>query len=207
MLNQNTHRLLVSISLTSICLGSLLGGCGDSNAAKGAKQGATVGAISGAVGGLVSGLIFGGDPVERAAQGAVYGGATGATAGAIHGGMQDKKVKKQKEDEWAKLREEIGADSFQGLTALAECRHVEALRYAALAQKADNPNYAVAGLWLEILTYADQRREAQARDLFPALVEKDWNIKSESQAETTMRDTLNKIMDLREDYGLPRVCS
>jgi hypothetical protein len=48
---------------------------------------------------------------------------------------------------------------------------------------------------------------ADARRLFPEVVQKDWDIKSESQAETTLQDTLNKLMDIREQYNLPRVCT
>ncbi|MFC1763862.1 hypothetical protein ACFL6U_17530 [Planctomycetota bacterium] len=206
MTNRQVHQIWIGISLFSLILGFATGGCGDSYAAKGARDGATVGAISGAVGGLVSGLVFGGDPVERAARGAVYGGTTGAVAGGIGGSRADKRVKEQQKDDLEQLRKEIGEDSFLGLTALAECRHEEALNYAGQAQKTDNPNYALAGLWLEILTYADQRHESQARKMFPKLVEMDWDIKSESQAEATMRDTLNELMDLREEYGLARVC-
>jgi len=58
-----------------------------------------------------------------------------------------------------------------------------------------------------VLSYADQGNESRARSLFPVVVETDWDIKSEAQAETTMRDTLNKLMDIREQYSLPRVCS
>ena len=60
---------------------------------------------------------------------------------------------------------------------------------------------------LEVLSYADQGNESQARNLFPEVVETDWDIKSESEAEATMRDTLNKLMDIREQYNLPRVCA
>lgn len=63
-----------------------------------------------------------------------------------------------------------------------------------------------AGLWLEVLNYADQRDETRARSLFPTLVEKDWDIKTESQAEETMRKSLNGLMDIRQEYNLPRVC-
>ena len=64
----------------------------------------------------------------------------------------------------------------------------------------------MAGLWLEVLSYADQREEAKARSLFPTLVEKDWDIGSESQAEEIMRKSLNELMDIRREHKLPRVC-
>ena len=179
----------------------------DSYAAKGAGKGATTGAVSGAVGGIFTALVFGGDPAEAAARGAVYGGAVGATAGAIAGSEADRQVKQQQEAQLAKLRQEIGDETFTGLEALADCRHDVSLQQAAKAQKSENPNYALAGLWLEVLTYADQKDESKARSLFPTLVKKDWDIKSEAQAEETMRKALNSLMDIREEYKLPRVCS
>lgn len=198
---------VVSVALVGLWLSLQMAGCAsDSHTAKGAQKGATTGAVAGAVGGLVGALVFGGDPLDRAARGAVYGGSTGAVVGAMAGSEADKRVKQQREAELAKLRQKIGDDAFEGLAALAWCRHDESLSQAAKAQQSDNPNYALAGLWLEILSYADQRDEAKARSLFPAVVEKDWNIKSESQAEEVMRKALSALMDIRQEFKLPRVC-
>jgi len=154
----------------------------------------------------VSALVFGGDPIDRAARGAVWGGTTGAVAGGMAGSQADKKLQQQREAELAKLRLKIGDDAFGCLEALADCQHDVSLQQAAKAQQSDNPNYALAGLWLEVLNYADRRDEAQARSLFPDLVKKDWDIKTESQAEETMRKALNALMDIRQEYKLPRVC-
>ncbi len=188
-------------------VGLQMAGCaGDSYTAKGAGKGATTGAVSGAVGGLVSALVFGGDPVERAARGAVYGGAVGATAGAMAGSQVDRQIQQQREAKLAMLRKEIGDGAFEGLEALADCRHDVSLRQAAKAQQSKNPNYALAGLWLEVLNYGDKRDEAKARSLFPTLVEKDWDIKSEANAEDIMRKALNELMNIRQEYNLPRAC-
>jgi hypothetical protein len=187
--------------------GFQMAGCAsDSYTAKGAARGAGSGAVAGAVGGLVSALVFGGDPVESAARGAVYAGAAGAAAGAMAGSQVDKQVQQQNEARLAMLRKEIGDDAFGGLEALADCQHNVSLLQAAKARQSKNPNYALAGLWLEVLNYGDQRDEAKARSLFPTLVEKDWDIKSESQAEDMMRKSLNALMDIRQEYNLPRVC-
>ncbi|MGB5517543.1 MAG: hypothetical protein WBO73_03635, partial [Gammaproteobacteria bacterium] len=88
-----------------------------------------------------------------------------------------------------------------------DCDHDVSLKQAELAHQSDNPNFSLAGLWLELLSYADRGDMADARRLFPEVVQKDWDIKSESQAETTLQDTLNKLMDIREQYNLPRVCT
>lgn len=202
-------RLFIPLLVLMIIgLVTQLTGCAsDSYAAKGATKGATTGAVSGAVGGIFTALVFGGDPAEAAARGAVYGGAVGGTAGAIAGSEADRQVKQRQEAQLAKLRQKIGDETFTGLEALADCRHDVSLRQATKAQQSENPNYALAGLWLEVLSYADQKDETKARSLFPTLVKKDWDIKSEAQAEEAMRKALNSLMDIREEYKLSRVCS
>ena len=191
---RHVRSLLFLFFLTS---GLVLSACGE-YAAKGAGTGATTGAVSGAVGGLVSALVFGGDPAQAAARGAVYGGAVGATAGAMAGAQVDSKVKEQRDATAEALRAKIGDDAFAGLAALADCEHEDALKQAALARQSENPNFSLAGLWLEVLAFADQGNEAQARDLFPDVVKQDWDIETATEAEATMRDTLNKLMDIRD---------
>jgi hypothetical protein len=209
MTHSRSNRLatLMRAALAVLALGLTLGGCAsDSHTAQGAARGAGSGAVAGAVGGLVGSLVFGGDVGRSVARGAVVGAAVGGTAGAISGSQRDKREAQAREAELDKLRQEIGQDAFDGLEALADCRHDVSLRQATKAQQSDNPNHALAGLWLEVLSYADQRDEAKARSLFPQLVEKDWDIKTETQAEETMRSALNTLMDIRQEYKLPRVC-
>jgi hypothetical protein len=200
-----THSTIKRL-LVMLILGLHLSACGE-YATKGAGSGATTGAASGAVGGLVSALVFGGDPVEAAARGAVYGGAVGATAGAMGGAQVDKQVAQQREATEEALRKQIGDDAFKGLQALADCDHDVSLRQAALARQSENPNFSLAGLWLQLLSYADKGDDISARELFPDVVKSDWDIKNETQAETTMRDSLIKLMDIREQYNMPRTCS
>jgi hypothetical protein len=196
----------MNLPLLALIIGTLLSACGE-YAAKGAGAGATTGAVSGAVGGLVSALVFGGDPAEAAARGAVYGGAVGATAGAMGGAQVDKKVEQQRQATEQALRTRIGDDAYEGLKALADCRHDVSLKQAELARQSENPNFSLAGLWLEVLSYADQGNESRARELFPDVVTTDWDIKTEAEAEAEMRKTLNQLMDIREQYNMPRVCS
>lgn len=169
-------------------------------------QGATMGAVVGGVGGLVTGLVFGGNVAESAARGAVYGASTGAAAGAMSGAMAESRQKEQQANEYEKLRSKIGEDAFSGLEALAQCKHDVALGYGRTAAKDANKDYALAGVWLQVLTLADSREEDQARALFPELVRQDDKISSEAQAEETMRGALQKLMDVREQNKLPRVC-
>jgi len=202
----HTARSRIIALLPALLLGLQISACGE-YAAKGAGSGATTGAVSGAVGGLVSALVFGGDPAEAAARGAVYGGAVGATAGAMSGAQVDSKIAQQREASVEALRKRIGDDAFKGLEALADCDHEVSLKQAGLARQSDNPNFSLAGLWLEVLSYADKGDDTEARKLFSDVVKQDWDIKSEAEAETTMRDTLIKLMDIREQYSMPRECS
>jgi hypothetical protein len=188
-----------------LSLGLLVTGCGE-HAAKGAGEGATVGAASGAVGGLVSALVFGGDPVEAAARGAVYGGAVGATAGAMSGSKVDAKIEEQRNARAEKIRAKIGDDTFKGLSALVTCDHQDALQDAVMAKQSNNPNFAVAGYWLEVLSYADQGNSDRTKELIPGVVEKDWNISSETEARTSLLQLQDKLMAIREEYKLPKKC-
>jgi len=190
------------------CLALSLGGCAaDSYAARGAAGGAKSGAVAGAVGGLVTSLVFGGDPLDAAARGAVYGGAVGATAGGMAGAEQDKAIAAQRQAELDRLKQQIGPDAFEGLSALADCRHAEALAMAEKARQSGNKDYSLAGLWLAVLTYGDSRRESEARGLYPDLISLDAEVGNATEAEETMRKGLTRLMDIREEYRLPRGCS
>ncbi len=196
---------MMKFPILAIALSLLLAGCGE-YAAKGAGEGATMGAASGAVGGLVSALIFGGDPAEAAARGAVYGGAVGATAGAMSGSKVDTKIEQQRKERADKIRSEIGDDAFKGLSALVTCDHADSLQFAAVSKQSTNPNFSVAGYWLEVLNYADQGKSDKTTELMPALVEKDWDVSSESIARTNLLQLQDKLIAIREEYKLPKNC-
>jgi hypothetical protein len=196
----------VTMGLAMALLAVIIAGC-ETHAGKGAAQGASSGAIAGAVGGAVTALVFGGDPVEAATRSAVWGASAGAATGAIAGSQVDKKTDQQKEAKFAKLRDEIGDENFAGLEALADCKHDQSLGAAKKGRQSKNPNFALAGLWLEILSYADKGQEPKARELFPILVKQDWNIESTAEAETKMREGTTALGNIREEYGRPRVCA
>ncbi len=190
--------------------------------AKRAGQGAATGAVVGAVGGLVTGLVFGGNVADSAARGAVWGASTGAVTGGMAGASETQAKKSQeaagtskqkqpskpeRDARIEKLKADLGEDAFNGLAALAECKHEVALGYGRTAAMSDDKNYALAGLWIQILTYADRKEEAKARALFPDLTAKSPDYKSEAQAEEKMRESLQELMDIRGEYDLPKVCS
>ena len=172
-----------------------------------AAQGAGRGAAAGAVGGMLSAVIFGGDPVEAAARGAVWGGSAGAVSGAIQGSQVDaQKAAREEQAEIARVRGEIGNDSFEGLTALVDCKHQIALGYAKQAQGARNRDHALAGLWLEVISYADRGDQTQARALFPKVIEQDPHVSSNDRASKTLGEALQGLTDIRKHYGLRTKC-
>jgi hypothetical protein len=212
-MKSNRIRKVIEIRMIAIlCLVSLTA-C-STHSAKKAGEGATMGAVVGAAGGMVSALVFGGNVGEAAARGAVWGGTTGAVAGGITGAQQDQVVKAQQEQakkaqqekSIEKLKKELGEDAFNGLAALTKCKHEVALGYARTAAKSDNKDHALAGLWLEVLAYADKKEEDKARQLFPDLIAKDSKISVEAHAEETMRKALQRLMDIRGEYNLPKTC-
>jgi hypothetical protein len=208
------HRHLVTPALAIILAGMfmLVSGCStDSNAAKGAGQGATTGALAGAASGVVGALIFGGDVGDAAARGAVYGATSGAVVGGMSGAKADQAQAAQEaqtqEAQVEKLKKEIGPDAFDGVVALVECKYGVALANADVAKTSHTSDYALAGLWVETLTYADQQDEPKARANFPEIVQKDKKMKSDADAEAAMRNAVQDIMKIRSDYDLPEVCS
>ena len=203
MLSKYSRATVVRLLVVGCVL--IIGAC-SSQTGQRAGQGAATGAVAGAAGGVVSALIFGGDVGEAAARGAAWGGSMGAVGGAISGAQQDSAMKKQQEDAVAKLKLKLGDDAFNGLVALTNCKHDVAASHANTAKNLDNPEYALAGQWLEVLTLADQRQEDKARALFPALIEKDPEIDSEAKAEESMRKALQGLMKIRAENNLPQTC-
>ncbi len=204
-MNSIRKRFVIRIALPAVLTILLTISC-STRSGQMAGRGAATGAAAGAVGGLISALVFGGDPAEAAARGAVYGGSVGAVSGAVAGAQADQAQKQSRDAKLEQLKKKIGEDAFGGLEALADCKHEVAQGYARTAAKSGNKDHALAGLWLEVLTYGDSRQESQARALFPDLIAKDGQIRSEAQAEETMRKALLALMDIREQYKMPRVC-
>ena len=207
-----------SIKTTNI-IGALLvmgavlcsSGCAsDSYAAKGATRGAGTGALAGAVGAAATALVFGGNVGDAAARGAVYGGTSGAVAGGMSGAQVDKQVAAQEQAEYERrvqaFREKIGTDAFNGFVALAECKHEIALANAREARKSRNQDFALAGLWIEVLTEADRGDNEAAAGMLPVLVDQDRNIKDVAAAQARLDDALSGIGEIRVRYDLPASC-
>lgn len=178
---------------------ALLSGCSGTQTAEGAKSGAASGALGGAVAGAVGSLIFGGNPVSGAASGAAMGAASGAAVGAAHGASRDKADEKR-------YVAELGQYNYDGFVALANCKYDDALALAAKGQQYKDRYHAVAGLWLEAITYADQTRYDEAEKLYPALEKNDPDLLDRSDTERTLKDGVRQIRNIRVDYGREPQC-
>jgi uncharacterized protein YcfJ len=184
-------------------------GC-SSNQKQGAAKGGTTGAVAGAAAGAVSALIFGGNVGEAAAKGAVWAGTAGAVSGSIAGTEQDRREAEAQQAEAERklrqLREKIGQDAFEGLGALADCKHAVALAYADTGATSNNPDFATASVWLRAITYLDSGQEDRAHALYPELVERDERTDTVEKAHEQAMVVLETVHDFREKYDRPRTC-
>lgn len=184
---------------------TLLAACATKTGQQAGKT-AGIGALAGAAGGILSAAIFGGNVGSAMARGAALGAGSGAMVGAIAGSQEDEKAAGTPEAKAARLKKDIGDDAFNGLNAIVDCDYSVALADAEKAKASGNNEYAVAGLWVEALTYFDSREEAKARALYPAIFKKDKHVSTQQQAEEHMRKGLDQIMQAREKRNKPRVC-
>ncbi len=131
--------------------------------------------------------------------------------GGISGAEADKRVAEQERAEYERrvqeFRDEIGPDAFNGFVALAECKHEVALANAREAQKSKNRDFALAGLWVEVLTEADRQQTDAAAALLPDIVDKDREISDTAVAQARLDEALGEIGEIRNQYDLPASCS
>ena len=197
-------HLLLALALAGLTLGCT------SNQKAGAAKGGTRGAVAGAAAGVVGALIFGDDVGDAAARGAVWAGTAGAVSGAMAGTDADRREaeqeRKQAEKKLRELRKRIGEDAFNGLAALADCKHEVALAYASTAARSENAAYAEAAIWLRAMTYVETGQEGQAAELYPELVEKDEHAKDVDDVRERVMHALETVRDYREKEGRPRFC-
>ena len=192
--------ILVAVFLSTGCAG----------AGEGAVKGAGAGALAGAASGLVSALVWGGDPGEYMARGATAGATIGAIGGAVEGSnkAQAKKDNKtaQKQRELEQFRRDIGNDAFDAIVALAECKQEVASANARVAATSTNSNHALAGLWVQALTYEDVSDESGLLAITPEIIRWDREINSQSQFDRELKNTYQDLIDIRAEYALPLSC-
>lgn len=187
---------------------ALLAGC--AGAGQGAMEGAAGGALAGAAGGLVSALVWGGDPGEHMARGATAGAAVGAVGGAVQGSQRAKAEKDykaaQEQQEIEQFRRDIGNDAFDAVVALAECRQEVAIANAKVAANATNANHALAGLWVQALTFEDQGDQASLDAITPEIIQWDRGINDADHFNRELKSGYQDLIDIRAEYALPLSC-
>jgi hypothetical protein len=207
-MNGNTNFLRLQRVGAAALTAALLAGC--AGAGEGAVKGAAGGALAGAASGLVSALVWGGDPGEHMARGATAGATIGAIGGAVEGSSRARAQKEreaaQEQREIEQIRREIGRDAFDGVVALAECRHEVALANASEATRSTNSNHALAGLWVQALTYADQRNTAGLDAIEPEVIRWDRGIDDGMQFRRELDAGHDELVQIRREYSLPPGC-
>ncbi len=198
-----------TITAILLCVLAALASC-STNTVQRAGEGALLGAAAGAVGGMFSAAIFGGSVGEAAARGAAWGAGTGAVTGAIRGSREDaareQKAMDEQRDrqkvELARLRSEIGEDAYAGLEALTLGKHEVALAYARTAMREANAQHALAGRWLEVLSYSDRGQDDQVQRSLPNLVTADPEVSSVAQAYQTLAELTSGLQKIRNEFNL-----
>ncbi len=185
--------------------------CGCAGAGEGAVKGAAGGALAGAASGLVSALVWGGDPGEHMARGATAGATIGAIGGAVEGSAKARAQKDyaaaREQQEIDRIRREIGSDAFDGVVALAECRHEVAIANARVAARSTNSNHALAGLWVQALTFEDQGDTARLDAVEPEIIRWDRGINDSGQFRQELDAGYRELIQIRKEHSLPPGCS
>lgn len=208
---QNSTLRLCRLGCRSFVVIAIASLAACAGAGEGAMKGAAGGAVAGAASGLVSALIWGGDPGEHMARGAAAGATIGAIGGAVEGSQRARNEQqyqaRQQERELEELRREIGNDAFDAVVALAECRQEVAIANARVAAKSTNSNHALAGLWVQALTFADQGDKNGLDAIEPDIIRWDRGIADSDQFDQELRSAYQDLINIRAEYALPTSCS
>jgi len=184
---------------------------GCAGAGQGAVEGAASGALAGAASGLVSALVWGGDPGEHMARGATAGATIGAVGGAVQGSQRAKAEKDhkaaQEQREIEQFRRDIGNDAFDAVVALAECRQEVAIANAKVAANSTNANHALAGLWVQALTFEDQGDQASLDAIASQIIQWDRGVADSDQFNRELKSGYQDLIDIRAEYALPLSCN
>jgi hypothetical protein len=208
MQNSTASLYRNSRCIAALAAAFLVTGC--AGAGEGAVKGAAGGALAGAASGLVSALVWGGDPGEYMARGATAGATVGAIGGAVQGSNRAKAEENaraaQEQREIEKFRRDIGSDAFDGVVALAECRHEVAVANGRVAAGSTNGNHALAGLWVQALTFEDQGNQAGLDAITPEIIQWDRGVSDADQFSRELQSGYQGLVDIRAEYGLPLSC-
>jgi len=93
---------------------------------------------------------------------------------------------------------------FAGVVALVDCKHPVVLANAQDATDSTNSNHALAGLWVQALTLADQGDVLGLHEVTPEFIRWDRAIANTSQFNIELEKAHDDLADIRSEYMLPR---
>ena len=197
----------------------LLGGCAPgSQANKQAGKGATTGAVGGAVAGGLGSILFGGSFGRGLAAGAAIGAASGAATGAVSGAMADKDASRAPAKKappstapstvnMGDFKDKLGAKNGEAATALAQCRHSDAIATAAEAYSTSTDARQKAyALFIQAVS-AEEQGDKRIADPFTARSRRPIpNPAGSTRCALTRWQGVIKLQKIRKDNGLAPVC-
>jgi hypothetical protein len=215
--------------LVLACL-AVAAGC-TTGAQEGASRGAKAGAVGGLVAGAVGSIFWGGDAVNNALRSAAVGAASGAAVGAMNGAERDARQagsppapapapspspssapapappgEAPLSDRELKAR--MGDLNFAAGEELARCRHVGAVSRAekAFASETD-PKRRSYALLIQAMAAEESGNAAKASAVYARWGQVDPARADPAQARSEALDGLLKLQRIRQDHGLPPLCT
>lgn len=187
----------------------VVAGCG-TYAQQGAASGAKTGAVGGLVAGAVGSLFWGGNALENAVASAAVGAASGAAVGAMSGNQRDQAAAAAAEVQQrnAALRELVGEANAAAGEALARCQHTTAMSRADRAfERESDPKRQGYALLIKAMAAEESGNRAKADEAYARWAALDQAMADRNAARATVLDDLLKLQKLRQDNGLPAVCT
>jgi hypothetical protein len=212
-----------------IVAAAVAGGCSTASQ-EGAGRGASRGAVGGMVAGAVGTVFWGGDAVNNALRAGAVGAASGAAVGAMDGAARDREARgtdmpppaptqpaarpasppagTAAADPNAGLRALIGDANFAAGEELARCRHVTAMSRAerAVATETVTARRGYA-LLIEAMAAEESNNTARADDVYRRWGEFDPARADRNAARAEALSGLQKVQRIRQDAGLPVLCT
>jgi hypothetical protein len=205
--------VVLSRCLVAALVAVVVAGC-TAGARDGAARGTKRGAVGGLVAGAVGSIFFGGDAVNNALRSAAVGAASGAAIGAMDGSDRGRSKPPPKSAGQpapagdAALKALIGDANYAAGEELARCRHVSAIAKAERAFAAETtPERKGYALLIQAMAAEESSNLTKASEIYRRWGDYDPRRADRNAARADALDGLQKVQRLRQDNGLPALCS
>jgi hypothetical protein len=149
--------------------------------------------------------------VNNALRSAAVGAASGAAIGAMDGGSRDRKAPKPApapSTDNAALRTLIGDGNYAAGEELARCRHVSAIAKAERAFTAETtPERKGYALLIQAMAAEESSNVTKASEIYRRWGQFDPRRADRNAARAETLDGLQKVQRIRQDSGLPALCT